>query len=124
METKSTMELCYEEYLQSDDREIIIDDKCFYKIIYKGKLSFYGGTVLITVPWELFSGSTSRTVMDENMNEFELGAPVHFSFRTGGGIPEWYFRTATLAVKGIQDKDAIGDFVALIEMTEGDVKSV
>lgn len=57
------MEVLYEEYLKSDDKEIQIDDLYFYKILHKDEISINGGTVLITIPWKIFYNSKSRLII-------------------------------------------------------------
>lgn len=105
------MEIEYEEYIASDDKCIRIDEKTFYKIIHKDKISIRNGTVLICVPWELFNHTPISTVRGEEDRIFNLGGPVHYSFRCP--IPRWYTETATVSVEGIHDIDKIGDYLAL-----------
>lgn len=110
MEEKSQMEIAYEEYLASDDKCIKIGENTFYKIINKDKISIKNGTVLICIPRELFNHTSIIKVRDEEDRIFNLGGPVHYSFRCP--IPRWYMETVTLTVEGIHDIDEIGDYLS------------
>lgn len=111
MEEKSQMEMKYEEYLASDDKCIKIGENTFYKIIHKDIISLRNGTVLLCVPWELFNHTAISKVRDEEDRIFNLGGPVHYSFRCP--IPRWYMETATVPVEGIHGIDEIGDYLTL-----------
>ena len=114
MET-SEIELLYDEYLKRDDLIIIQDDKEYYRIVRKYRISCLGGIVNITVPRTVFKNARDNLkLMDENGSVFSAGASVHFSFR--GGIPQWYLETVTISLKEITDIELIGNYISELEL--------
>ena len=106
---KSQMETLYEEWLAREDRIIEKNERTFYRIISKNKLSLNGGTVIVVVPLSLLKNANWE-VIDENGNSFSLGSPNHMSFK--GPIPTWYLETASVIVKGIHEPAQVGDYLA------------
>lgn len=112
MKGKSEMEILYDKYLQSDDKKVVMNGSCFYKIIQKDRLPIRDGTVLIVVPREIFNHRGIDTVVDETGKTFKIGAAAFMSF--SGSVPKWYLETATIPVEGIHEKDEIGNYIAVV----------
>lgn len=113
MNNKSSMEILYENYLNSDDIVIEIDGVKYYKIIEKVKFPIRRGLVTICVPISALAGNTNHMVVDENGKEFRIGDPAFYTF--GGEIPRWDKETITIEIKDISEENDIGLYVASIK---------
>ena len=85
----------FNEYKLSEDKELIIDDEVYYKIIDIYKIAKYN---LIMLPNEIFRKKGSF-LKDEKGNVFEIDSPMHCSFV--GVVPEWYMKSLTYIIKDI-----------------------
>ena len=105
---KSGMEIKYEEYLKSDDKTKIINDKEYYKIVdcYVGEL--FG---IMTVPHGAASKANIWLVDENGFNFFSKGM-MHIGFLEG--VPEWYLKLATLDVDVVKPCK-IGEYVRMCE---------
>ena len=112
---KSKMEQVYESYISSDNAIVEIDNVKYFKIIYKDFIKFCTGKkiVLLTLPVELFHGSSVNYISDENGTRYEVERPIHISFSIP--IPEWYLNSLTCPIKGEVNIADIGDYVCLSE---------
>ena len=113
MNQNSGMQIEYENYLASDDKTILINGKTYYKIVYKYSLANRNNRIYITIPTELLNGNKSENVIDEKGQKFILGPSVHMAFRDG--IPDWYVKTLTVSIAGIDQISDIGNYLSLLE---------
>lgn len=113
MNQNSGMQIEFENYLASDDKTILINGNTYYKIVYKYSHPNRNNRIYITIPTELLIGNKSINVIDEEGREFILGPSVHMCFRDG--IPEWYVKTLTVSIEGIDRISDIGNYLSLLE---------
>ena len=108
---KSEMEIKYEEYLKSDDKTKTINGKKYYKIVdcHIGKV--FG---IIIVPFEALP-KANVWLIDENGFKFFTDGLVHMRFSEG--IPEWYFKLATLGIDVVKPCE-IGEYVRICQEDE------
>lgn len=98
----------YEEYKKRSDITIVIDGEEYFRVIDRFRMAGFGTLIL---PNEVFKLKGTK-LCDELGNTFDIGSPMHYSFR--GEIPEWYKNTISLTIKGIEI-DKVGEYVCLVK---------
>ncbi len=111
---KSEMELKYEAYLVSEDKERLIDGEMYYRAV---EVEFFnmswGPSVFLCLPNKMFRGKRGNRIRDEYGRCFDLEGPSYYSF--GGAIPEWYFNCMEFWIKGLMDTESIGRYFCVVD---------
>ena len=104
------MDKAYQDYLDSEDRIMIIGDKKYHKIFGKEHVVLHGQVKfkMIAISHDLFDHGWSEYLCDERGNTFRISRPSHYRFVRI--CPEWYNHLALVEVYGINPED-IGEYV-------------
>lgn len=103
-----TMDDWYERYLEDENRKVVINNKCFSRIMHRCEFHVkkeFCFLVAIEPQVKLFKGDV---LVDECGNEFTIDGFEMIRF--AGNIPEWYSKIVTMSIVG--KRYDIGEYLA------------
>ena len=111
---KSEMELKYEVYFASEDKERLIGGEVYYRAVEVELFNMtWGPSVFLCLPNIMFKGKKGKRIRDEYGRCFDLEGPSFYSF--SGPAPEWYYNCLEFWIKGLVDTNNIGRYFCVVD---------
>ena len=109
---KSELEMLYEEYLNDDERYLVINGKPYYKIIKKMEEKIHDFNVSIIIPRALLENAKSLVrICDEHGRVFSVIGPELIRPKR---MERWCIETYIYFLRDIKNAEEIGDYVTFL----------